>query len=98
MKLDNRTIRLIAVGSSITANCQPCLEINVNKAREAGASEQEILEAIDVGKLVRKGAASKMDAFLLNLDHTTSSLELDSHKGGGCDCQPEAMNAGGHHV
>ena len=67
MKLDDRTLRLIAVGASITANCQPCLQINVAQALECGADEQEIEEAIQVGKLVRKGAASKMDAFADNL-------------------------------
>ena len=63
MKLDDRMLRLIAVGASITANCQPCLQINVAKALENGADEQEIAEAIEVGKMVRKGAASKMDEF-----------------------------------
>lgn len=64
MILDDRTIRLIAVGASISANCQPCLETNVSKALENGADEQEIAEAIEVGKMVRKGAASKMDKFI----------------------------------
>ncbi len=50
MKLDDRIIRLIAVGASITANCQPCLEINIAKALENGADDQEISEAIEVGK------------------------------------------------
>ena len=72
MKLDERIIRLIAVGASITANCQPCLETNISKALENGADAREIAEAIEVGKMVRKGAASKMDAFAegLNGVHT----------------------------
>ncbi len=28
MKLDDRTMRLSAVGASFSANCQPCLEGN----------------------------------------------------------------------
>ncbi len=68
MKLDNRTLRLIAVGASITANCQPCLEGNVAKALENGADRQEIAEAIEVGKMVRRGAASKMDRFASSLN------------------------------
>lgn len=63
MSLDRREGRLIAVGASITANCQPCLAINVSKALEAGADPQEVAEAIEVGRKVRAGAASKMDAF-----------------------------------
>lgn len=84
MKLDERTMRLIAVGASITANCQPCLEINVTKALENGADEQEIAEAIVVGKMVRKGAASKMDQFASNLNQATPSPA--SATDGGCGC------------
>ena len=69
MKLDERTLRLIAIGASITANCQPCLQANVTKALECGADEQEIIEAIEVGKRVRKGATAKMDEFAISLNH-----------------------------
>ena len=69
MKLNERTQRLIAVGASITANCQPCLQINMSKAIECGADEQEIADAIEVGKRVRKGAATKMDEFAVSLNH-----------------------------
>ncbi|NIM05141.1 MAG: carboxymuconolactone decarboxylase family protein, partial [Armatimonadetes bacterium] len=44
--MDKRTKELIAIGASITANCQPCLEYHVTKARENGAEEEEIKEAI----------------------------------------------------
>lgn len=63
MKLDNRIRELIAVGASVTGNCQPCLQYHVNKALENGADNQEILEAIEVAKMVRKGAMTKMDTF-----------------------------------
>ena len=84
MKLDDRTLRLIAVGASITANCQPCLQTNIKKARENGADEQEIAEAVEVGKAVRRGAASKMDQFALSLNTavTSSANVIDS----GCEC------------
>ena len=83
MKLDERTLRLIAVGASITANCQPCLQINVAKALEGGANEQEIADAIQVGKMVRQGAASKMDKFASSLDYATLSANAAN---GGCGC------------
>ena len=63
MAIDNKTKELIAVGASITANCQPCLQYHKNKALEFGAEEGEIAEAIGMGKQVRKGAADKMDEF-----------------------------------
>ena len=84
MKLDERMMRLIAVGASIAANCQPCLQTNAAKALESGASEQEIAEAIWVGKMVRRGAASKMDEFAASLNQVvplTASLPNE-----GCEC------------
>ena len=83
MKLDERTLRLIAVGASITANCQPCLQINVAKALEGGANEQEIADAIQVGKMVRQGAASKMDKFASSLDYAALSANAAN---GECGC------------
>lgn len=63
----NRVKELIAVGASIAANCQPCLEYHVGEARKSGADAQEIKDAIEVGKMVRRGAASKMDKFAATL-------------------------------
>lgn len=86
MKLDDRTIRLIAVGASITANCQPCLETNVAKALENGADEQDIVEAIEVGKMVRKGAASKTDKYILDLKDARPTAAAFTD--GWCTCDP----------
>jgi AhpD family alkylhydroperoxidase len=93
MKLDDRTIRLIAVGASITANCQPCLEVNFTKALETGADEQEIAEAIEIGKMVRKGAASKMDKFASGLGNAvlSSAAGTDAR----CDCDSVARRITG---
>ena len=62
--MDTRIEELIAIGASVTANCKPCLEYHVGKAKESGADEQEIAEAIAVAKMVRKGAMSKMDQLI----------------------------------
>lgn len=82
--MDNRIKRLIAVGASVTANCQPCLKYNVSKAKEAGVETQEIAEAIEVGKMVRKGAASNMDKFASGLNHVTPSAATSSNEACGC--------------
>ena len=37
MKLDTRIRELIAVGASVTANCQSCLQYHADKAFGAGA-------------------------------------------------------------
>jgi AhpD family alkylhydroperoxidase len=84
MKLDNRVKELIAIGASITANCQPCLQYHVTKALENGADEQEIKEAVDVGGMVRKGAAAKMDKLASSLNQAAPSTASASK--GGCGC------------
>ena len=62
MKLDARTASLIAVGASVTANCQTCLEINAARAARHGAEPPEIADAVEIGRKVRAGAAAKLDA------------------------------------
>jgi AhpD family alkylhydroperoxidase len=75
MKLDHRVRELIAVGTAVGANCHACLEYHVAKARDRGILEDEIAEAIDVGKAVRRGAQDKMDKLASDLmDRTRDAL------------------------
>jgi AhpD family alkylhydroperoxidase len=67
MRLDARTASLIAVGASVTANCQPCLEISAARAAKCGAGLAEIGDAVEVGRKVREGAAAKLDALACRL-------------------------------
>lgn len=76
--MDVRIEELIAIGASITANCKPCLKYHATKARENGASDKEIAEAVSVGKMVRKGAASKMDQFTAIVLAGTNTGEASS--------------------
>jgi len=61
--MENKTKLLIAVGASLTANCQACLKTAITHAQGAGVSKKEILEAIAIGRVVRRGAFGKMDKF-----------------------------------
>jgi AhpD family alkylhydroperoxidase len=85
MTLDDRMLRLIAVGASVGANCQPCLQTNIAEALKSGADEQDIAEAIEVGKRVRRGAAAKMDAFVASLKSAAPEPAT-----GGCGCSSES--------
>jgi len=82
--MDTKTKTLIAVGSSVTANCQPCLQYHVSKARESGADDEEIAVAIAVAKGVRKGASAKMDDFAAGLGAATEAAECGA--GQACCC------------
>ena len=48
---------LMAIAVALTTQCPYCIEIHSNKAREAGASEQEISEVVMIAAAVRAGAA-----------------------------------------
>jgi AhpD family alkylhydroperoxidase len=85
MKLDDRITELIAIGASVTANCQPCLQYHVDKALESGASDLEIAQAIEVAKMVRRGAAAKMDAFASVMSKTEPAAA--GAPGEGCGCR-----------
>ena len=73
MKLDDRMTELVAIGASVTANCLACLEYHVGKATENAVDAEEIAHAIEIGKMVRKGAAGKMDKLVENLRRAAAS-------------------------
>jgi AhpD family alkylhydroperoxidase len=59
--MDTQMKELIAIGASVTANCVPCLRYHLHEAREAGADDTQIQDAVKIGRMVRKGAAEKWD-------------------------------------
>jgi AhpD family alkylhydroperoxidase len=61
MTFDNRTTELIAIGASVAANCQSCVEYHLAKAAEYGIEQSELVQASEIGRMVRKGAAANVD-------------------------------------
>ena len=55
--LDKKTKELIAVALSIARSCEWCIAFHVKSALEAGAPEEEILEAAWVAVLMGEGPA-----------------------------------------
>ncbi len=87
MPLDNATTELVAIGASIAANCQSCVEYHVRKARDAGIDRQQIAQAIDVGRTVRQGAATKTDNVAAGLlDGAPAPTETGGQPRRGCGC------------
>ena len=84
MNLDARTASLIAVGASVAANCQPCLDINLARAARHGATSAQIADAVEIGRLVRAGAAAKLDAFAADLGAATATAPRPAEAGCGC--------------
>ena len=83
MKLDEHYMRLIAIGASVACNCQPCLEINLIRAKECGVDEPEIAQAIWVGRMIRRGATLKMDEFIPSLVQTAPTTATNAD----CGCE-----------
>jgi len=62
--IDSKIKELIAIGASVACNCHPCVAFHTGKARELDIEPESIKQAIEVGKVVRKGAAGQMDELL----------------------------------
>ena len=58
--IDSKVKELIAIGTAVGVHCEPCLEYHIQKARTMDISEDEIVEAIRIGKQVERGAISNM--------------------------------------
>jgi AhpD family alkylhydroperoxidase len=56
---------LIALGISVVINCESCMEWHTREALQAGASEREILETIEVGIEMGGGPATVSSRFAL---------------------------------
>jgi len=48
---------LIAVAVAVTTQCPYCIDIHAKRAKDAGASEQELTEAAMVAAAIRAGGA-----------------------------------------
>ena len=76
--MDERTKELIAIGASIGAHCQPCLQYHVRAAADLGIAPEEIRQAIEVGQMVERGAMAAMRKF------ADSALNAGQAQGEGC--------------
>lgn len=55
--ISSKNKELMALAVAFTTQCPYCIEIHSKRAREAGASEQEISEVVLVAAALRAGAA-----------------------------------------
>ena len=56
---------LIALGISVVINCESCMQWHIEQAAKAGATEKEVLEAIEVGIEMGGGPATVSARFAL---------------------------------
>jgi len=58
---------LIAIGISVVINCESCMQWHIEQAAKAGASQQEILEAVEVGIEMSGGPGTVSARFALDV-------------------------------
>ena len=58
---------LIALGISVVINCQSCMQWHIEQAAKAGASQRQVLEAIEVGIEMGGGPATAHARFALTV-------------------------------
>ena len=84
MSLSDRETALIAIGVSVGVNCQPCLRHCVAEAGKIGIAEQEMRDAVNVGKVVRSGAINKINHYIDELLAGESAVSAPAESGCGC--------------
>lgn len=65
--LPKKTKELIAVGISVVSNCESCMQWHISEAAKDGASEREILEAVEVAFEMGIGPATVNGRFALEV-------------------------------
>jgi AhpD family alkylhydroperoxidase len=57
----------IAIGISVVINCESCMEWHIKQALDGGATEDEIIESIEVGIEMGGGPATVSARFAMNV-------------------------------
>ena len=65
--LSKKTKELIATGISVVTNCESCMQWHIGQAVKEGATEREVLEAIEVGIEMGIGPATVNARFALDV-------------------------------
>ena len=58
---------LIAIGISVTIDCESCMQWHIEQAAQTGAGRQEVLEAVEVGIEMGGGRATVSARFALEV-------------------------------
>lgn len=66
-KLTKKQKELIATGISVARNCESCMEWHIGQAIDEGATEGEIIEAIEVGIEMCGGIGTVSARFAMNV-------------------------------
>lgn len=65
--LSKKQKELIAIGISVVINCESCMEWHIKKALDSGFTEEEIIEAVEVGIEMSGGPGTVAARFAMNV-------------------------------
>jgi len=65
--LPKRIKEFIAIGVSVVMDCESCMQWHIDQAAACGATQQEILEAVEVGIEMAAGRAAVSARFALEV-------------------------------
>jgi AhpD family alkylhydroperoxidase len=65
--LPKKIKELIAIGISVRIDCESCMQWHIEQAAKAGASAEEVLEAVEVGMEMGGGPATVSARFALQV-------------------------------
>jgi AhpD family alkylhydroperoxidase len=65
--LSKKNKELVAVGISVVIDCQSCMQWHIEQAAKAGATMDEVLEAVEVGMEMGGGPATVSTRFALEV-------------------------------
>jgi len=66
-KLSRLQKEFIAIGISVATDCESCMEWHIKQAVNGGASEEEVIEAIEVGIEMGGGPATVSARFAMHV-------------------------------
>jgi AhpD family alkylhydroperoxidase len=65
--ISKKNKELIAIGISVVTNCESCMEWHIKQALDDGASQDEIIEAIETGIEMSGGPGTVSARFAMNV-------------------------------
>lgn len=65
--LEKKFKEMIAIGISVVVNCESCMQWHIREALSAGATEEQVLEAIEVGMEMGGGPATVSSRFAISV-------------------------------
>jgi len=94
-ELNNREQSLVALGAALAANCVPCIEYHIPEAKNAGLTDLEIREAVEIADKVRRVPAKMvMQTALSRIEESPSDTAEATDAGCGCADPSESSCAG----